>query len=149
LPTRFVTAISKYYNGSDLRFFFAGQLLSNFNDTAGLTGQATATSIDGASTVVFGLLNGVPTVAPQRPVRAQGGFLQLGLPHARGEPRRGAAALPRDSELHDARRALGTRRDLYLLARHDARASEEASVLAHVSGRFGRASYTRLWRQQE
>ena len=83
LPTRFVTAISKYYNGSDLRFFFAGQLLSNFNDTAGLTGQATATSIDGASTVVFGLLNGVPTVAPQRPVRAQGGFLQLGFPLSR------------------------------------------------------------------
>jgi hypothetical protein len=83
LPTRFVTLISKYYNGSDLRFFFAGQLLSNFNDTAGLTSQATATSIDGASTVVFGLLNGVPTVAPQRPVRAQGGFLQLGFPLSR------------------------------------------------------------------
>jgi hypothetical protein len=83
LPTHFVTLISKYYNGSDLRFFFAGQFLSNFNDTAGLTSQATATSIDGASTVVFGLLNGVPTVAPQRPVRAQGGFLQLGFPLSR------------------------------------------------------------------
>ncbi len=83
LPTHFVTIISKYYTGSDLRFFFAGQLLSNFNDTAGLTGQATASSIDGASTVVFGLLNGVPTVAPQRPVRGQGGFLQLGFPLSR------------------------------------------------------------------
>src|SRR5205085_3692416 len=83
LPTRFLTVISKYYNGSDLRFFFAGQLLSNFNDTFGLTGQATAASIDGASTVVFGLAGGVPTVAPQRPVRAQGGFIQLGLPLSR------------------------------------------------------------------
>jgi hypothetical protein len=83
LPTRFVTLASKYYNGSDLRFFFAGQLLSNFNDTAGLTGQATATSIDGASTVVFGLLNGVPTVAPERRVRGQGGFAQLGFPLSR------------------------------------------------------------------
>ena len=83
LPTHFLTLSSKYYNGSDLRFFFAGQLLSNFNDTAGLTSQAAATSIDGASTVVFGLLNGVPTVAPQRPVRAQGGFLQLGFPLSR------------------------------------------------------------------
>src|SRR5437588_2055221 len=83
LPTHFVTVISKYYNGSDLRFFFAGQLLSNFNDTAGLTATANATSIDGASTVVFGLAGGVPTVAPQRPVRAQGGFLQLGLPLSR------------------------------------------------------------------
>jgi hypothetical protein len=83
LPTRFLTVVSKYYNGSDLRFFFAGQLLSNFNDTAGLTGTANATSIDGASTVVFGLRDGVPTVAPQRPVRAQGGFVQFGLPLSR------------------------------------------------------------------
>jgi len=83
LPTRFVTVVSKYYNGSDLRFFLAGQLLSNFNDTAGLSGTALATSIDGASTVVFGLLNGVPVVAPQRPVRAQGGFIQLGFPLSR------------------------------------------------------------------
>ena len=83
LPTHFVTLVGKYYNGSDLRFFLAGQLLSNFNDTAGLTGIATAASIDGASTVVFGLLNGVPVVAPQRPVRAQGGFVQLGFPLSR------------------------------------------------------------------
>lgn len=83
LPTHFLTVISKYYRGSDLRFFFGGQLLSNFNDTFGLTSQATAASIDGASTVVFGLLNGVPTVAPQRPVRGQGGFIQLGFPLSR------------------------------------------------------------------
>ena len=83
LPTHLVTLVGKYYAGSDLRFFFAGQLLSNFNDTAGLTSTATAPSIDGASTVVFGLLNGVPTVAPQRPVRGQGGFLQIGFPLSR------------------------------------------------------------------
>ena len=83
LPTRFLTLVGKYYNGSDLRFYLAGQLLSNFNDTAGLTSTATATSIDGASTVVFGFLNGVPVVAPQRPVRAQGGFVQLGFPLSR------------------------------------------------------------------
>jgi len=83
LPTHFVTVVGKYYDGSDLRFFFAGQLLSNFNDTAGLTGTATATSIDGASTVVFGLLNGAQVVAPQRPVRGQGGFIQFGFPLSR------------------------------------------------------------------
>jgi hypothetical protein len=83
LPTHFVTVVGKYYNGSDLRFFLAGQLLSNFNDTAGLTATATATSIDGASNVVFGLLNGVPVVAPQRPVRGQGGFIQFGFPLSR------------------------------------------------------------------
>ncbi len=83
LPTRFVTAVGKYYSGSDLRFYFAGQLLSTFNDGAGLTSTATAASIDGASTVLFGLLNGVPVVAPQRPVRGQGGFVQLGFPLSR------------------------------------------------------------------
>src|SRR5215212_2125931 len=83
LPTHFVTLVGKYYAGSDLRFFLAGQLLSNFNDVAGLTSTAAATSIDGASTVVFGLLNGVPAVAPQRPVRGQGGFVQLGFPLSR------------------------------------------------------------------
>jgi hypothetical protein len=83
LPTRFVTAVGKYYGGSDLRFFFAGQLLSNFNDTAGLTNTAATSSIDGASPVVFGLLNGNPAIAPQRPVRAQGGFVQLGFPLSR------------------------------------------------------------------
>ncbi|HKB68665.1 MAG TPA: hypothetical protein VKC61_22580 [Pyrinomonadaceae bacterium] len=83
LPTRFVTLSGKYYSGSDLRFFLGGQLLSNFNDTAGLTATATAPSIDGASTVVFGLLNGVPSIAPQRPVRGRGGFAQLGFPLSR------------------------------------------------------------------
>src|SRR6266850_4916843 len=83
LPTHFVTAVGKYYAGSDLRFYFAGQLLSNFNDGAGLTSTASASSIDGASTVLFGLLNGVPVVAPQRPVRGQGGFVQLGFPLSR------------------------------------------------------------------
>ena len=83
LPTRFVTLAGKYYAGSDLRFFLGGQLLSTFNDTAGLTSAVSTTSIDGASTVVFGFLNGTPTVAPQRPVRAQGGFLQLGFPISR------------------------------------------------------------------
>ena len=83
LPTHFVTVVGKYYAGSDLRFYLAGQLLSNFNDTAGLTNTASAVSIDGASTVVFGLDNGIPVVAPQRPVRAQGGFIQLGFPLSR------------------------------------------------------------------
>lgn len=83
LPTHFVTAVGKYYAGSDLRFYFAGQLLSNFNDTAGLTSISTASSIDGASTVAFGFRDGQPVVAPQRPVRGQGGFIQLGFPLSR------------------------------------------------------------------
>jgi hypothetical protein len=83
LPTRYATLIGKYYGGSDLRWFFAGQLFSNFNDILGLTGVASASSIDGASTVDFGLRNGIPVVAPQRPVRAAGGFFSLGLPISR------------------------------------------------------------------
>lgn len=83
LPTRFVTLVGKYYAGSDLRFFLAGQLLSTFNDTSGLTATASAPSIDGSSTVVFGLSNGTPVIAPQRPVRAQGGFIQAGFPLSR------------------------------------------------------------------
>ncbi len=83
LPTRAVTVSAKYYNGEDLRFYNSGGLISNFNDTFGLTGTATAASIDGASTVVFGLLNGTPTVAPQRSVRSVGGFIELGFPLSR------------------------------------------------------------------
>ncbi len=84
LPTRFATLIGKYYNGSDLRFYFGGQLFSNFNDTFGLTGTTTVASVDGASNVVFGLnANGTPVVAPERPVRSQGGFVGLGIPLSR------------------------------------------------------------------
>jgi hypothetical protein len=83
LPTRAVTFTGKYYNGQDLRFYFVGGLFSNFNDTAGITGQVTASSIDAASTVVFGYRNGIPVVAPQRPVRTQGYMADLGLPISR------------------------------------------------------------------
>lgn len=83
LPTRFATLLGKYYSGSDLRWFFGGQLFSNFNDTVGLASTASALSSDGGSTVIFGLRNGVPSVAPQRPVRAGGGFISLGLPLSR------------------------------------------------------------------
>lgn len=84
LPTRLATLVTKFYSGSDLRFFLGGQLLSNFNDTAGLTGTATGPSIDGSSILVFGTdAAGNPIVAPQRPIRSQGGFANLGLPLSR------------------------------------------------------------------
>jgi hypothetical protein len=82
LPTRFATLIGKYYTGSDLRWFFGGQFFSNYNDTFGLTGTATATTIDGNS-VIFGMNGTTPVVAPQRPVRSSGGFVNLGLPLSR------------------------------------------------------------------
>ncbi len=83
LPTRAVTFQAKYYNGQDLRFYFVGGLYSNYNDTFGLTGIATAPSIDGASTVAFGLRNGTPAIAPERGVRTQGFLVDLELPVSR------------------------------------------------------------------
>jgi len=93
LPTRYVTVITKYWNGSDLRWYFVGSLFSNFNDTAGLTkaclnsgvaGFCSGTSNDGATALLFGLnASGAPVFAPQRPVRTQGGFVNLGFPLSR------------------------------------------------------------------
>ncbi|MGB9075024.1 MAG: hypothetical protein WCC22_20485 [Terriglobales bacterium] len=84
LPTRYVTLTGKVYRGADLRFFFAGQLFSNFNDTFGMTGTADASSVDGSSAVVFGFdANGNAVVAPQRPVRGYGAYGELGFPLSR------------------------------------------------------------------
>jgi len=83
LPTRFATIIAKYYNGNDLRYYFGGQIFGPFNDTLGLTGTATAQSLDGSTTVAFGLRGGVPVIANSLPPRAQGGFVNVGIPLSR------------------------------------------------------------------
>ena len=89
LPTRWVTLTAKAFTGSDLRFYFVGELYSNFNDIGKLTCSAeapcvTATSMDGSSTVVFGYdSQGNPIVAPQRPIRAKGFWVNLGFPLSR------------------------------------------------------------------
>jgi hypothetical protein len=84
LPTRYVTITANAYRGADLRFFFANQLFSNFNDTAGLTDKANGLSNDASSTVVFGLdASGNPVTAPQRPARTYGAFAELGFPLSR------------------------------------------------------------------
>jgi hypothetical protein len=67
LPTRVFTLLLKAYNGQDLRFYFVNGLFSNFNDTFGLTATASALSIDGSSSVIFGINgSGEHVVAPQR-----------------------------------------------------------------------------------
>ncbi|MGB9119628.1 MAG: hypothetical protein WCE73_03320 [Candidatus Angelobacter sp.] len=85
LPTRFVTVIAKYYNGNDLRYYFGGQIFGPFNDTGGFAPGSTATapSLDGSTTAVFGLRGGVPVIANSLPPRAQGGFVNLGFPLSR------------------------------------------------------------------
>jgi hypothetical protein len=84
LPTRWITLVASAYRGADMRFFFAGQLQSIFNDTGGLTNTVTAPSVDRASTVAFGQdAAGNVILAPQRSVRGYGGFVQVGLPLSR------------------------------------------------------------------
>src|SRR5260370_3379218 len=90
LPTRYATIIAKYYNGSDLRWYFEGQLFGPFNDTTGLTtsvggplGSVPAASIDGSTTTAFGFRGGVPLIAKSLPPRPQGRFVNVGLPLSR------------------------------------------------------------------
>jgi hypothetical protein len=93
LPTRWFTLIGKFYSGADLRWFFAGQLYDYYNDTSGLANTVTVASDDGASNIVLGqskvcLAGPNPsacplTVAPERPVRSDGGFAQIGFPLSR------------------------------------------------------------------
>jgi hypothetical protein len=92
-PTRWFTLVGKYYNGTDLRYYFASQIYSEYNVTTGLTGTATGNSIDGSGpTPVFGCIGGglppacaggAAVIARQVPPRAWGGFLNLGLPLSR------------------------------------------------------------------
>ncbi len=84
LPTRWATVVASAYMGADMRFFFANQLLSNYNYSAGLTNKANGLSVDGSSTVVFGTdAAGNAVVAPQYSVRGYGGFIQAGFPLSR------------------------------------------------------------------
>ncbi len=85
IPTRYATFIANYYRGANLRWFVAGQVYSFFNNTQGLTAGTTfpVASIDSTTSGVIGLVNGVPTVAPQPSVRAQGGFVEIDFPLSR------------------------------------------------------------------
>ncbi len=109
LPTRWFTLVVSAYRGGDLRFFFAGQVNSFATDTSGLSnivGGANATctgtprlrdsgwrsagrrwwrglgcNVNVATAALCPQGNVV--VAPQRPIRTFGGFINLGLPLSR------------------------------------------------------------------
>jgi hypothetical protein len=90
LPTRWATLSVSAYRGADLRFFFGGQIESYFTDTAGLTNTHTVfQTVDNVAGTASGAMilgtnaSGAVVVAPQRPVRAFGGFVNLGLPLSR------------------------------------------------------------------
>jgi hypothetical protein len=106
LPTRFITIVASAYRGADMRFMFGGQVNSFATDTSGLTniepyvatGAAGFSTLDGgplaaAGGAVLGCNVNVATpqacptgnvvVAPQKPIRSFGGFVNVGFPLSR------------------------------------------------------------------
>jgi hypothetical protein len=90
VPTRWFTLTATAYRGGDLRFYFGGQINGYVTDTGGLTGVVGPfTAADGGPLAASGGAElgtnaaGQVVVAPQRPVRSFGGFVQLGLPLSR------------------------------------------------------------------
>ena len=103
LPTRYFTLMTRYYMGADMTWYFAGQVLKEFNDNriglfnnspgAGGTyssmvaaGYPTAFSVDASPpNVAFGFntATGQWQVVPQRPFRAVGGQTQISFPLSR------------------------------------------------------------------
>jgi hypothetical protein len=90
LPTRWFTLVATAYKGGDLRFYFGGQINGFFTDVSGLTNVVGPFSTaDGGplaaqgGTVLGTNSAGAVVVAPQKPVQAFGGFIQLGLPLSR------------------------------------------------------------------
>lgn len=89
LPTRWATLVASAYFGGDLRFFFGGQVNSFYTDTAGLSNPIAFHSVDGGPLAAAGAPTlgtnaaGQVVVAPERPIRAFGGFVNLGLPLSR------------------------------------------------------------------
>jgi hypothetical protein len=94
LPTPWVTWVTKYYSGDDLRFPFGGQLNDVFTDLNGTTSVGTALSFTGRG-IPFGCAgatgtgptfncNGNPiAIGSLRPIRGQGGFSELSFPLSR------------------------------------------------------------------
>ncbi len=87
LPTRWFTFVASAYRGGDLRFYLGGQLSSYATDTTGLTNivgpfeTADGGPLAAAGGAVLGTNGaGQVVVAPQRPIRAFGGFAQLSFP---------------------------------------------------------------------
>ena len=89
LPTRWFTLVASSYFGGDLRFFFAGQVNTFYTDVTGLSNPVMFTSVDGGPLAAAGAPTlatnaaGQVVVAPERSIRAFGGFVNLGLPLSR------------------------------------------------------------------
>jgi hypothetical protein len=90
LPTRFATLVGSAYFGGDLRFFFGGQVNSYATDMTGLTNPIIFPTVDGGPLAAAGAAvlatpigTNLVAIAPQKPIRSFGGFLNLGLPISR------------------------------------------------------------------
>jgi len=93
LPTRWFTLVASAYKGGDMRFMFGGQANSFNTDLAGLNSSIKFETMDGlgnaavACSVTPDPVTGCPAanvvVAPERPIRSFGGFINLGLPLSR------------------------------------------------------------------
>src|SRR5208282_3788431 len=92
LPTRWFTLVASAYRGGDLRFMFGGQANSFVTDMTGLVSPIKFDTVDGlgnaavacnVALVAGACPVGNVVVAPERPIRAFGGFVNLGLPLSR------------------------------------------------------------------
>ncbi len=82
IPTSFVTVVSKYYRGGDLRYYFQGQFNDVFADLGGRHSIGTATTFSGR-VIPFAISGDTVTPGSLEPVMGQGGFMQLGFPLSR------------------------------------------------------------------
>ena len=81
VPTPWLTFWGKYYHGGDTRFFF-GDLNTTFNNLLGQKSIGSNIALSG-DTIQFINVNGSAQFVPLRPVRDQGGFVELGIPLSR------------------------------------------------------------------
>lgn len=98
LPTRWFTVVASAFRGGDMRFMLAGQLNTFFTDTTGLFGVVAVPTVDNVNIAAGGMMVGCTVaitagsctasggtwkIAPQRPIGAFGGFVNVGLPLSR------------------------------------------------------------------
>jgi hypothetical protein len=98
LPTRWFTLVASVYKGGDMRFMLAGQLNTFLTDTSGLFNVTQVPTVDNVQAATGGMEVGCTVaitagtcaasggswrIAPEHPIGAFGGFINLGLPLSR------------------------------------------------------------------
>ncbi|MGA7575072.1 MAG: hypothetical protein WBV31_08535 [Terriglobales bacterium] len=99
LPTRWFTLVASAWRGGDMRFMLGGQLNTFFTDTRGLFNVTDVPTVDNVQAATGGMdigcsvaivtdstctaSGGTWKIAPEHPIGAFGGFINLGLPLSR------------------------------------------------------------------